>query len=185
MFRTNLLICVILLSHTSHCHQSPASHFSLSGPGLEPDSHVLPCRYFFIKSDTKDVTVDTEDVKVSITGDDDSGGICRAHTELLQVSVNFYLVRYKVYYSCHNLKISVLIYGDHVTGSPRDVTRVTQPDTCNCPQSGLDQFIKSQCSNTNGLGQMEDDLSRWFVVFFYIERERETNQILFSISQLN
>ena len=89
--------CVIIVSISLSSGQ-----FTISGPGLSPDTTILPCRHFFIQSaSNSSVNVNKNDLE------DDNQRICRAHTELLQISAGYFLVRYKLYYSCHHIKISV------------------------------------------------------------------------------
>ena len=135
------------------------NQFHLAGPGLSPDKIILPCRYFFIKADS-DITPDTvtkDLVEVEIIGKDDNDRICRAHTELYQISSRLFLVRYKVYYSCHNVQITVKISGEHVSNSPVKMVHVTQPDTCHCPEN----WIENTCHGDDNLNQMEADLDKF------------------------
>ena len=86
------------------------SEWILSGPGLTPDKVILPCRYFFITSEDGEDT-SKDDLEVSLMGRDDRGGFCRPHHELMKVTRGQFLVRYKLYYSCNDLKITVKIRG--------------------------------------------------------------------------
>ena len=145
---------VVVVSLISLVTGSPSV---LSGPGLQPHSSVLPCRYFFVNTSA----INTEGLKVSISGGDEAGRICRPHTEILPVSSELVVVRYKLYYSCHDLQISVqtpdLL---HVPGSPVRVPGVSHSDSCHCPVARLDQW-RTDNSCPASSPQMRRDLDRF------------------------
>ena len=134
--------------------------WSVSGPGLQPQSSVLPCRHFFIRADSSDQDSDSvgvDDVEVSVVGEDDNKRICRAHTEVFQVHSGLFLVRYKLYFTCHDLVVSVKISGEHSHNSPVITGGAAHSDTCNCPRESLSTWISDQCQHVN----MSSDLSQW------------------------
>ena len=149
-----------LLSLTLLSVSGAAWSWSVSGPGLQPQSSVLPCRYFFIRADSSDHDSDNvgvDDVEVSVVGEDDNQRICRAHTEVFQVHSELFLVRYKLYFTCHDLVVSVKISGDHCHNSPVITRGAAHSDTCNCPRESLDTWISDQCQHVN----MSSDLRQW------------------------
>ena len=162
MFLVSISVIIISFIAIINSLTSPGQ-FTISGPGLLPDKYILPCRYFFIQSTSSNskVNISKNDIEVSIIGEDDNQRICRAHTELLQISDGYFLVRYKLYYSCHHLEISVKISGEHVANSPARVNDVAHPDTCNCPQQKLDSWLETTCPDMPTPSQMKEDLDKF------------------------
>ena len=154
------MLCLVMTTLVSLVTLVTGSSSVLSGPGLKPQSSVLPCRYFYIN--TTDLTTDeTEGLTVSISGGDEAGRVCRPHTEILPVDPQLVVVRYKLYYTCHDLQISVRT-GDQlqVPGSPLNIPGPTQPDSCHCPVSSLDQWRHlNHCPAPSH--QMRRDLERF------------------------
>jgi len=149
----------LLLSLLTVVTVTASSPSVLSGPGLQPHTSILPCRYFFINLTETDS--DSESLAVSLRGEDQRGRVCRPHTEVLPVSSSLVLVRYKLYYSCHHLEISVQTSEQsHLPGSPVTVPATSHSDSCDCPVSSLDQWRQdNQCPGPSS--QMTADLARF------------------------
>ena len=135
--------------------------WSVSGPGLTPDKVILPCRYFFITSSSPDEAeeVSKGDLEVSLMGRDDRGGLCRPHHELMKVTQGQFLVRYKLYYNCNDLDISVKIRGRHIEASPVTISGPSLSDSCHCPLE-MSAWLDT-CPASPASSQMESDLARW------------------------
>ena len=134
------------------------AEWRLSGPGLTPDKVILPCRYFFITNTEDGEDLGKDDLEVSLMGRDDRGGICRPHHELMKVKGGQFLVRYKLYYSCNDLKITVKIPGKDHDDIAVDVSGPSLPDSCHCP---LEMSAWLESCPTSSSTQMEADLARW------------------------
>ena len=91
-------------------------------------------------------------------GQYDRGGFCRPHHELMKVTRGQFLVRYKLYYSCNDLKITVKIRGqdDLVVA----VSGASLADSCNCPLD-MSQWLGSCRASIGSSAQLEPDLARW------------------------
>ena len=139
-------------------HLSVSSQWTLTGPGLRPDTNILPCRYFFIQPSGSNTSaeISRDEVEVSIMGEDLRGRVCRAHTELLRVSRARLLVRYKLHYSCRHLAISVRVAGRPLAASPATVPAVAHPDTCSCPDTALAAWLGRCPASVTG-----PDLAQW------------------------
>jgi len=141
-------------------------NYKLSGPGLSPDKIVLPCRYFFVERISDNVenggdVFQEKDIKVSVEGvrEDEDGRFCRAWTEILGLPDGGFMVRYRFHQPCHQVKISVLLEGQNIEGSPLSVQGQVLSDHCNCPLPSLPDFISASCPAP--LGQMDTDLAPW------------------------
>ena len=146
-----------------------AIQYKMWGPGLQPDTSILPCRYFFVEremingddiNDSEDMLENTKDkLSVTIEGVGDNNRICRPHTEVFDRPAGF-LVRYKIFYSCKNIEISVKINGEHISGSPLQIEDVSHADSCDCPRQTLEDWIvENNCPAPSK--QMNDDLKQF------------------------
>ena len=105
---------VRVLSVLSLASLSLAETSVLSGPGLQPHTSVLPCRYFFIH--TNNIT--DSRLAVTITGQNEAG-VCQPRLEWRRlVDRELVLVRYKLHQTCHNMEINVTASLKHLPGSP-------------------------------------------------------------------
>ena len=110
----DLSLTVSLLTVLSLTSPSQAETSVLSGPGLQPQTSVLPCRYFFIN------TTDLRDnrLAVTITGKNEAG-LCKPRLEWRRVvDSELVMVRYKLYQTCHDIQINVTASLKHLSGSP-------------------------------------------------------------------
>jgi len=144
------------------------NQYKMWGPGLRPSTSILPCRYFFVEREQVDgddsegilENEDTNDkLSVTIEGVGDNNRICRPHTEVFS-RPSGYLVRYKLFYSCKDIEISVTVNGDHISGSPLHIQGVSHADSCHCPRQALEDWVKeNQCPQPSK--QMDDDLKQF------------------------
>jgi len=136
--------------------------FRMWGPGLRPHKEILPCRYFFVGSTEYDDSalfktfLDKENLQVDIEGLGDNNRICRPHKEILPTRFGF-IVRYKIFYTCRDIRISVKINKEHISGSPVTINEASHADTCDCPLDSLDEWV-SENTCTMPPKQIEDDL---------------------------
>ncbi|XP_023342466.1 KDEL motif-containing protein 1, partial [Eurytemora carolleeae] len=114
------------------------------GPGLNPSQISLPCRYFFVQLEDEagvNITTKLEDsIEVLVEGDNTAIPF-RAFSEIFNKNNGFFIVRYKVYHACDNVRIQVLVNGSLVYG-PIYVQGTVQPDHCNCPEGDLSSWYK-------------------------------------------
>ena len=112
-----------------------------------PDKIILPCRYFFVERKTSaeegddrgENLYEEKDIKVAVEGvrEEEGGRFCRAWTEVFGVSGGGFIVRYRFHQPCDKVKISVLIGGEHIEGSPIMVKGQVLGDHCVCPLPSL------------------------------------------------
>eukprot|EP00092_Neocalanus_flemingeri_P008562 GFUD01009226.1.p1 GENE.GFUD01009226.1~~GFUD01009226.1.p1 ORF type:complete len:505 (+),score=144.88 GFUD01009226.1:72-1586(+) len=160
MISLKILLSILLLQAMN---SEAATQYTMWGPGLKPDTVILPCRYFFVErgqEESEDVLENSKDkLSVSIEGVSDNNRICRPHTEVFDRPSGF-LVRYKVFYACKDIQISVKINGEHILGSPVKIENVAQADTCDCPRQTLEDWIvENDCPAPPK--QMDDDLKQF------------------------
>ena len=163
------ILAIILVIQTRKSEAADATHYRMWGPGLKPDTVILPCRYFFVErvqsdsdnhEDSEDMLKNTKDnLSVTIEGVGDNNRICRPHTEVFDRPAGF-LVRYKIFYSCKNIEISVKVNGEHISGSPLKIEDVSNADSCDCPRQTLEDWIvENNCPAPPK--QMDDDLKQF------------------------
>ena len=137
--------------------------------GILPDKIILPCRYFFVERKTSaeegddrgENLYEEKDIKVAVEGvrEEEGGRFCRAWTEVFGVSDGGFIVRYRFHQPCDKVKISVLIGGEHIEGSPIMVKGQVLGDHCVCPLPSLPDYISASCPTP--LNQLEEDLAPW------------------------
>ncbi|XP_054285028.1 protein O-glucosyltransferase 2-like isoform X2 [Macrosteles quadrilineatus] len=157
--------CLAFVS-SSECSSKP-NKVNVHGPGLKPDSIVMPARYFFVtiieKSQRHEQPV-LEHLKVDINGKNIYQRNCRVWTNILDRKDGSFIVRYKLYETCYDMEISVKYEGNDVEGSPIIVEGVVQPDDCYCPSS-LQKWLKDyNCPKS--YAQIEHDLQPFSTVDF-------------------
>ncbi|CAH1992429.1 unnamed protein product [Acanthoscelides obtectus] len=124
------------------------------GPGLKPDKIVMPARYFFIQlaCTERDQCISNsaqENLEVKIDGLTEQGTPCRSWINILNRKDGFYIVRYKIYVMCIDVKISVYYKGEHVGSSPYISKDIVFNDECRCPRDSLENIIKTwECGST-------------------------------------
>ena len=104
-----------------------------------------------------------QDIKVAVEGvrEDEGGRFCRAWTEVFGLpGVDGFLVRYRFHQPCDRVKITVLLGGEHIGGSPIEVKGQVLADHCLCPLPSLPDYI-STSSCPAPLSQLEEDLAPW------------------------
>ena len=166
MILLNMIFLLLLLIQS--ILSAAVSGYNMWGPGLTPSTSILPCRYFFVEKeknedgneDTKRI-LDTEkdNIIVTIEGVGDNNRICRPHKEVFR-RPNGFLVRYKLFYSCKNLVITVKVKEEHISGSPLQIQGVSHADSCDCPTKSLDDWIlENKCPSPSK--QMDEDLKQF------------------------
>lgn len=138
------------------------------GPGLRPDVIVLPVRYFFIEAIDEygnrfnDSLPNRFDVRIdgrSVYGD------CRVRIEELDRRDGSYIIRYKVPYTCHDVKINIRYGNKHIAHSPYIINGSIFSDTCNCPAKKINDWLADyECPET--YEQIDDDLKEFKPVDF-------------------
>ena len=107
-------LTVSLLTLLSLGSPSQAETSVLSGPGLRPQTSVLPCRYFFINT----TNIRDNRLAVNIAGQNEAG-VCKPRLEWRRlVDSELVMVRYKLFQTCHDLQISLTASLKHLPGSP-------------------------------------------------------------------
>ncbi|PSN36213.1 KDEL motif-containing protein 1 [Blattella germanica] len=134
---------------------------SVVGPGLYPDKIVMPARYFYIESVDKNNNKLTESpgdiFKVEITGDS-IYNTCRVWINILDKKDGSFIVRYKMYHTCHNVKIHITYEGVHIA-SP------VYADGCYCPEKSFTKWMNDFGCETS-FDQINTDLKAFPQVNF-------------------
>lgn len=161
MFKIKCVVSGIIIFSTFHtilcaAEVDPAKTV-VYGPGLNA-SLVFPARYFFIQAVGKDgknlTSVPDDTFFVEVVGVNDR---CRIWTQVLNRHDGSFLVRYRLYNTCRNLRIRVMHEGTDVTNSPYDSPGPVHNEECFCPDSSFDNWMEQMgCPRT--YQQIEDDL---------------------------
>lgn len=138
------------------------------GPGLRPDTIVLPVRYFFIQAHDGHGYRFNESLPhrfdIEVEGRSAQGS-CRVYLEQLDRRDGSYIIRYKVPYTCHDVRIHIRYRGEHVADSPYAVARPIYSDKCKCPMASVDEWLQAnECPDT--YQQIENDLRPFKAVDF-------------------
>nr|XP_023019502.1 KDEL motif-containing protein 1-like [Leptinotarsa decemlineata] len=115
------------------------------GPGLTPDTIIMPARYFFVSLiDHKNNTIGHSVGKsliATIDGGTKTKNPCRIRTNVLDIKDGSYIIRYKLYETCSYLKINVVYEGEHLGESPYIINNPVPSDDCICPAENLDKLM--------------------------------------------
>lgn len=84
-------------------------------------------------------------------------GACRYTLEQLDRGDGSYIVRYKMPFTCRNIRIHVY-YGDaHVADSPYIINGAVLSDNCDCPDPSLAHWLSAH-NCANNISQIDNDL---------------------------
>ncbi|XP_018318880.1 KDEL motif-containing protein 1 isoform X2 [Agrilus planipennis] len=151
-----------------------ASEYKIWGPGLKPEI-VMPARYFFIESipncDTN--LLELIDLDIKIEGSKiDSNKPCRIWTNILNRNDGSYIVRYKLYEPCINVKIDIKVRGENIKGFPLTFKYIMFSEDCNCNIHNVSSFINNwECGETQT--QIKEDLHLFKGIDFGKIRKRK------------
>ncbi|KAK7861819.1 hypothetical protein R5R35_000582 [Gryllus longicercus] len=144
------------------------------GPGLHPERIVLPARYFFIS------TVDSNGVpfskspgnifSVHITGTSKLSNKCSTWMNILDRKDGTFIVRYKMYHACENLKIQIKYNKMDVADSPYVIPGPVYPEHCYCPEKNFENWQESYGCKRK-YRQIEEDLKHFTSVNFSFVQE--------------
>uniref|UniRef100_T1ILJ2 Glycosyl transferase CAP10 domain-containing protein n=1 Tax=Strigamia maritima TaxID=126957 RepID=T1ILJ2_STRMM len=144
-----LLIYKVDLSHIKiDPHQT-----IVFGPGLTPNS-VYPVQYFFIQAvDKNGMNITSKlDNNIFIVHIDGSGteNRCRIWTQTLNRHDGSFIVRYKLYEPCSNLKIQISYNNKPVANSPYiSENKQIYQEECFCPKNNIKEWLKDMdCPST-------------------------------------
>ncbi|KAF4519087.1 hypothetical protein B566_EDAN001679 [Ephemera danica] len=160
--------CVNYLSCTENNVVDPEK-CKIYGPGLKADKIVMPARYFYIESYNEDgerINKSPEDIfKVEISGVSNIGE-CRIWTETLDRHDGSFIIRYKVYNTCFNLKIEINYKNKAVANSPYTITGSVHSETCYCPTPKFSKWLKEYECTDYEYPQILEDLEPFPTVNF-------------------
>lgn len=129
------------------------SRTKIWGPGLYPDRVVMPARYFFVQIDDEG-----EEIDAKVSGVTYTNRQCRIWTQVLQSEQNIFIVRYKLYETCRNLRISIT-KKDHTKLDDIIINKVIYSEDCYCPVKDINTWINDvQCDQQNIPAQIQRDL---------------------------
>ncbi|CAB3368503.1 Hypothetical predicted protein [Cloeon dipterum] len=130
----------LLLTECKAENRVDPSKCQVYGPGLISNT-VLPARYFFIEaqnSEGKRIRKSPEGVfEVKFEGG------CRLWHEVFNIRDGSFIVRYKLYKPCQELKISILYNNKLVAKSPYVLEGPVHPENCYCPSEDFDAWMRS------------------------------------------
>lgn len=78
---------------------------------------------------------------VVIEGGTNSQKPCRIWTNVLNRKNGSYIVRYKLYETCSNIKISIKYRGNHLAKSPYIINKQILSDDCDCPTHKIEEVL--------------------------------------------
>ncbi|XP_060591882.1 protein O-glucosyltransferase 2-like [Ruditapes philippinarum] len=130
------------------------------GPGLESD-FFLPVRYFFIQAVSENGDNITESIgekpfEVSLSSAGQNR--VRVYLQVLDKQDGMYIVRFRIFSTLENVKISVTFNGKDVAQSPYELPGFIYPETCYCPQPDIQQWY-SNMKCPASYKQIKNDLS--------------------------
>ncbi|KAK5645716.1 hypothetical protein RI129_004180 [Pyrocoelia pectoralis] len=140
--------------------------FRVWGPGLKPQAIVMPARYFFLQSYNESCNL--KDLEVEVDGTSPENQRCRIWKNILYTHNCLYIVRYKLYNTCANLKISIK-YGE--VEQTYDIKSYIYPEDCNCPRVPTDKWLNDwECGSIPN--QIVKDLDTFKAINFDNLREK-------------
>ncbi|XP_046990753.1 protein O-glucosyltransferase 2-like [Schistocerca americana] len=141
---TAFFVVVYLIFTCINCGEIDPASSVVWGPGLSPDLIVMPARYFFIhamdSNKTRFQSSQGDVFSVDITGDSEFK-YCRVWVNILDRKDGSYIVRYKLYHTCLNLKISVKYKGRNVASSPYTFKGPIFAEDCYCPVESISEWL--------------------------------------------
>lgn len=163
------LLFLVLLNH-SCSFDIDVSKTRVWGPGLHPETIVLPARYFFIQTvDRNNVSLEQSpgDVfKVKVLGKSSTGQLVngRVSIQVLDRKDGSFIVRYKLHDSVQDLEIHVQYNENHIPGSPFRTKGVSYAEECDCPKNKLSEWLEEmECPRYD---QIKHDLKPFPRVMF-------------------
>lgn len=140
--------------------------FKIWGPGLTPHTIVMPARYFFLQSFNESCNL--KDLDVEIEGTSTENQRCRIWKNVLYTHNCLFIIRYKLYNTCENLRISIKYGGREQT---YEIKNRVYSENCNCPRNAVDQWLKDwDCGSVPK--QILKDLAIFKTVNFDTLREK-------------
>nr|ACO11212.1 KDEL motif-containing protein 2 precursor [Caligus rogercresseyi] len=132
-----LLICTLEFGNSSQLDEQ------LSGPGLSPQRHRLPCQYFHVHG-----VPTAQKISVRIQAQRDKGPFT-VPTKVFRSTKDSLLVQYKPPSFSDSLTISVTSDGKDVSGSPIFINEEIVSSSCNCPEKKVDfeDWLRDSCRN--------------------------------------
>ncbi|XP_075992521.1 protein O-glucosyltransferase 2-like [Anticarsia gemmatalis] len=166
-----IVLCVCVLS------QSQKDGIVITGPGLTPQSIVMPARYFFINftsiNEQSYTPTLAKDLVVDIEGRSSSSKHCRVWVNKLDRKDGTFIVRYKLYETCLHLSIHVYYKKKDVSGSPFTFKGPIYPDQCDCPKTDFKQWFADY-----GCNQEYDQIQQDLKPFKDLDMKQQVKEII-------
>ncbi|XP_033228056.1 protein O-glucosyltransferase 2-like [Belonocnema kinseyi] len=173
-----LLVCsVILLSNFDQSWAVSNDYSEIDptktlfwGPGLKPVEIVMRARYIFLQlrdSDGKNLTKSPGEGVISeqIEGKTSTGGFCRIWSQKIDCRDGSFIIRYRLYKTCFNLRISIKVKDTELSVIPPVFKGPVIEDECDCPQPSATTWLKSNECPQN-YSQILQDLNPFQTVNF-------------------
>lgn len=107
---------------------------------------------------------------VDIAGTSETWRPCRIWTNKLDSKEGMYIIRYKLYETCDQLKIEIKYKTEHIAESPYEFKNVIYSEDCDCPQSQIENWITSwECTYPK---QIKNDLQQFKSVNWNLLRDK-------------
>ncbi|CAD6216317.1 GSCOCG00004470001-RA-CDS [Cotesia congregata] len=124
----------------------------LWGPGLSPAKITMRSRYFFIQlinSEGKNLTQSPTEsiVQAKVTGLNKNNHGCRIWTQVLDCNDGSFIIRYKLFETCYNLNIKVVINNEILPAGSIHEKGPVYEEECYCPNQSVESWLKNyECS---------------------------------------
>ncbi|XP_032676241.1 protein O-glucosyltransferase 2-like isoform X1 [Odontomachus brunneus] len=135
------------------------------GPGLKPAEITMRARYIFLQlADLhgKNLTQSPGENIVNglVQGQSLDGSPCRIWTQLFDCKDGSFILRYKVFNTCLNIKIKVKIKGKELPISHSEIKGPVYEEECYCPNLSISNWLDNYRCQRN-YTQMHHDLAQF------------------------
>lgn len=140
------------------------------GPGLRPEEIVMKVRYIFLQLQDgggKNLTTSPGQgiVLQQIKGKTVKGDLCPIRTQIIDCMDGSFIIRYRIFKTCFNLKLSVKVQNTEVIKVQTEFKGPVYEEECNCPETSIIKFLENnECDEKNS--QLFENLKQFPSVNF-------------------
>lgn len=132
------------------------------GPGLRPKEITMRARYIFLQlrdgsERNSSISPGEGIISVQIEGETLVGSPCHIWKQIFDRKDGSFIIRYKLYQTCVNLKISIRVKNEDVPKSPLFIDGPVYEEECYCPNRDLDEWLENNECLQN-YSQIQSDL---------------------------
>ncbi|KYN02185.1 PREDICTED: KDEL motif-containing protein 1-like [Cyphomyrmex costatus] len=133
------------------------------GPGLKPAEITMRARYFFLQlvdSHGRNLTKSPGEniIAGQVYGQSLNGASCRIWTQIFDCKDGSFIMRYKVFNTCFNVKIKVKIKETELPVSHSEIKGPVYEEECYCPNPSITNWL-DHCQCQQNYTQIHHDLS--------------------------